>query len=139
MMIFPIFACFIFSARVGNSAHLQVRYEVPVFLMLTTDLATLPLDVERVYSIGEVKYARNVKNIIQHTPFNALMSRGTWYTIGRLHPYGNEKVKILWAAEHQEMLNKYKQEKQHLKPVVNASPFYKIYHEDDTAWIVWEK
>ena len=137
VIVFPIFACFVFSYRVGNIHHLQREYETPIMMNLTQDLATLK-KVTQIYSVGSVNAAPFSKHIIEATPFRGFLNREAWMTVGYIRMFGETRLEFLWRSAHERMeedfwlVNHPKQ-----SASLYAEPFYKIYVKDSKAWIVW--
>ncbi|AXA33150.1 glucosyltransferase domain-containing protein [Francisella adeliensis] len=142
IVILPIlFACFIFSARVGNIQQLQEEFEKPIFYGLTVDI----YDVKNKYginefnTIGQVPYSAFISNSLSQTPFYGFMSRYEGDTRYRLLEYGNKDVYSQFYDDSAELHSRFDKEKNHLTTVKNR-PYYFIYinNTNHNGWIVWK-
>lgn len=137
VMIIPILACFLFSARVGNIQNVQDRFETPIFAMAVADIYSISDDY-KVISIGSIALNPTASAIARHTPFHGFLQRGSWQTGGRLLHQGAEKLEFQFSAAYRPSLAQFKSEveKDEYLTLVRK-PYYEIYSKDNTLWIKW--
>ena len=139
IMALPIFACLIFSYRVGNIHKLQREYETPIMMNLTKDLARLK-KVETIDSVGAVRLAPFARNIIETTPFGGFLKRDAWITVGYIRMFGETRLAFHWMSAHQRMEKEFWSIYPSIQPpALETDPFYKIYTQGSRAWIVWQE
>lgn len=136
-ILLPVLTSFVFVSHTANIAALQTRFEAPIFTMVARDVAGLD-GVELVNSVGSVQLASNVEILVTRTPFDGLLIRDNWHTTGRLRLQNVPKVNFIWNAAYERMVSEFEslQDKEAYL-IIDAKPFYKIYQQKKTVWIVW--
>lgn len=136
LMLFPVFACLLFSYRVGNIHKIQSAFEKPIIAQLVTDIYGLK-DVAEVYSVGKIPTSTFVNNITQHTPFGGYLGRDGISTTGLIREYDPHKIKVEWASAAKKSTQMFEDKKSSAKLLVDKRPYYEIYQYKNMAWVVW--
>lgn len=139
VMLLPLFACLIFSYRVGNMQKLQREFETPIAYNLTLDMAENK-HIKKYYSIGSLPYSNYIKNIIKNTPYNGFMKRGGWITVGVINEYAPKNLLAFeWSSQARKTRQRFNEESSSMTLIVDRAPFYKIYKNDNhEGWVVWQ-
>lgn len=133
----PVFACFIFVSRVGNMHLIQNDFEKPIAYDVTKDIYKLSKDgVIKFYSRGSIPLSNFLVNSISSTPFNGFIHLGGWVATGKLQEYDNKNIIFEWSEEISK--NEFNANSDGMKLSVDNNPFYKIYTNGNTGWIIWK-
>lgn len=137
LILIPIFACFIFSFRVGNMLKIQGNFEKPIFCELTIDIYKQK-DIDKFYSIGAVPLSNYVRNLQRSTPFNGFLARSSWRAVGLLWEYvPRNKVFLEWFPENTEKIFLESRKNKTSTLILEKKPFYCIYSLEGKGYIDW--
>ncbi|PQJ66277.1 glucosyltransferase domain-containing protein [Photobacterium angustum] len=133
----PIFACFIFSYRIGNIQKLQHEYERPIAFNLSLDVASLG-EVSEFYSIGQIPNSHFIRNLMNNTPFNGFLRRADWITTGIVNEYvPRGLIAFQWSSAAKETKQNFYSMKEEMTLSIDRKPYYQIYKKGNKGWILW--
>lgn len=139
LIILPLFACFLFNYRVGNVMRIQNLFEQPIFYSISVDIHKYK-NIRKFYVLGSSPLSNFTKNIIDHTPFNAYLSRLSWNSAFRINEYTSRKiVEEQWGDVHEKKLAEFAKLKSdnQLTLLKDNSPYYCLYKHKDVGYIDW--
>lgn len=139
LIFLPIAACFLFNYRVGNVMRIQNIFEQPIFYSVSVDIYKYK-DIRKFYTLGSSPLSNFTKNIIDHTPFNAYLSRLSWNSAFRINEYTSRKiVEEQWGDVHEKKLIEFEKLKNDNKLTLlkDNSPYYCLYKHNDVGFIDW--
>lgn len=138
LILLPVFACLIFSYRIGNTLKLQADFERPIFSMLAADVASFGNNY-KVISIGSVPLSPVAKIISEKSPFGAFLDRTKWNTSGRMIHSGIENTQFYWSESYYRVKTRFDNKVSIEKsPIVKRASLYKIYKTEDYLWVHWQ-